>query len=104
MRIERGALAALVRTLTAALVVTACLVGGLSMGAMAAPGDPSPSSASAPVPLPGIQSPAPGTAQTAPAAPAAPGEPFPWAFVVFGVLGVALLIAWAVLARRDSRD
>ena len=79
--------------------------------AAAAPGDPTPSSArisvtavpptAAPAPLPGIQTSAPGAVQTPPAVPAAPGEPFPWAFVVFGVLGVALLIAWAVLGRRD---
>ncbi|WP_422935083.1 hypothetical protein [Sinomonas sp. P47F7] len=60
-----------------------------------------PLAAASPVPLPGIQTSAPGAVQTPSAVPAAPGEPFPWAFVVFGVLGVALLIAWAVLGRRE---
>ncbi|MGN6404917.1 hypothetical protein [Sinomonas sp.] len=49
-----------------------------------------------------MQSAVPGTVATAPPAPAAPGEPFPWAFVVFGVLGVALLIAWFRLSRRGD--
>lgn len=58
-------------------------------------------SSSAPTP-PAMQSAVPGTVATAPPAPAAPGEPFPWAFVVFGVLGVALLIAWFRLSRRGD--
>jgi hypothetical protein len=49
-----------------------------------------------------MQSAVPGTVATPPPAPSAPGEPFPWAFVVFGVLGVALLIAWFRLSRRGD--
>lgn len=49
-----------------------------------------------------MQSAAPGTVATPPPAPAAPGEPFPWAFVVFGALGIVLLIAWFRLSRRED--
>ncbi len=102
------------RAAAASVSLAAVLLAGPT-GAVAAPGDPTPSSvstsaapASTPaatpaVPLPGIQTAAPGNVQTPPAAPTAPSEPFPWPIIVFGVLGIVLLVVWAVLTRR-ARD
>ncbi|MDQ4501250.1 hypothetical protein [Sinomonas sp. ASV322] len=108
------------RARLALALAVACLAAPLALlapagGAVAFPGAPpssfaaasqtaaSPTTASPQAPQPGpvIGSASPGPVETPPAAPQAPGEPFPWAFVVFGVLGVALLVVWAVLTRRD---
>lgn len=109
-----GALA--LPTLSAALLAVLLLLAPAGASAAdsgeGAPSAITPSSARAITPsapigsqgVPGMQPAAPGASQTPPGPPQAPGDPLTWIFIVFGVLGVALLIAWAVLARRAADD